>query len=253
MSACTRGNKLTRKKGTKKGKYKIALLLHGGNQRKIFKTVDVSDAMELMDVPKKPSSLKIDGKVKSSEWKKALLCTSFYEYKQSGRYMENFPASQQSRFRLYHDNTNLYCLIDFQKKSKKGSEDIAKIYIAKDPDSKPQVVTVNLQEKEISSPGNSEGMEIKVDSKGTKAEVKLPLAALGIIQEEKKESEKNGDDAGKDEKEDDKEKEKKEDDPEKIICVNFTREYNGTVTYWKGNEYSIENPVVYANFKLAKK
>jgi hypothetical protein len=238
--------KLTRKKKTKKGKYKIALLLHGGNQRKVFKTVDVNEAMELMDTPKKPSSLKVDGKVKSSEWKKALLCSSFYEYKQKGKYKENFPASQQTRFRFYHDKTNLYCLIDFQKKSKKGSEDIAKIYLAKNPDTKPQTVTVNLQKKEITSSGKSEGMEIKVDSKGTKAEIKLPLAALGLLDEKKEQdTEKSG--------EGDKKEKNKEDEKPIIFCVNLTREHNGATTYWKGNEYSVENPVVYANFRLAKK
>jgi hypothetical protein len=239
--------KLTRKRGTAKGKYKIGLFLHGGNKRKVFKTVDINDAACLVDVPKKPSSLKVDGKVKSSEWRKGLVCTSFYEYKKAGgggrrrrAYMENFPAAQQTRFRFYHDDTNLYCTIDYQKKSGDGKEDIAKIYVAKDPDSTPQTITVNLQKKEAKSSVNSEGIEIKVDSKGTKVELKLPFKSLGIdFDEEKKDEE-------------DKDKKKKEEKP-KVFCVNLTREYNGVTTYWRGNSSSVDNPVVYANFVMAKK
>ncbi len=236
--------KLTRKKGTGKGKYKIALFLHGGDKRKVFKTVDINEAAGLVDVPKKPSSLKVDGKVSSSEWRKGLVCTSFYEYKKTGGrrgYNENFPASQQTRFRFYHDDSNLYCTIDFQKKSGGGKEDIAKIYVAKDPDGTPQTVTVNLQKKEAKSSVNSEGIEMKVDSKETKVELKLPFKSLGIDFSEK----------GKDG--DDKDKDKKKEEAPKVFCVNLTREYNGVTTYWKGNSSSVDNPVVYANFVMAKK
>lgn len=245
--------KLTRKSGTAKGKYKIGLFLHGGNKRKVFKTVDINDAACLVDVPKKPSSLKVDGNVKSSEWRKGLVCTSFYEYKRAGgggggrrrrqAYMENFPAAQQTRFRFFHDDSNLYCSIDFQKKSGEGKEDIAKIYVAKDPDSTPQTIRVNLQKKEAKSSVNSEGIEMKVDSKGTKVELKLPFKSLGIDFSEEK----------KDEEDKDKDKDKKKEEKPKVFCVNLTREYNGVTTYWRGNSSSVDNPVVYANFVMAKK
>lgn len=234
--------KLTRKKGTGKGKYKIALFLHGGNRRKVFKTVDINEAAGLADVPKKSASLKVDGKVSSTEWKKGLACTSFTEYKKgTGRqaYMENYPASQQTGLRFYHDDKNLYCMIDFQKESDKGKEDIVKILVAKDPDSTPQTVTVNLQKKEAKSSVNSEGIEMEVDSKGTKVELMLPFKCLGIdFGEEKKE----GDD-----------KDKNKEKAPKVFCVNLTREHNGVTTYWKGNSASVNDPVVYANFVMADK
>ncbi|MCX7703512.1 MAG: hypothetical protein N2234_05370 [Planctomycetota bacterium] len=227
---------LTRKKGTKEGKYKITLLLHGGDRRRVFKTMDVSDAMAVMEVPKKPTVLVVDGKVGGAEWQKALLCTSFYEYKKVKRYMENFPAAQQSRFRFYCDEENLYCLADFEKKSQEGKEDVAKIYIAKEQDSTPETVTINLQKGEVTCSASSEGIEAKKDEDGTKMEIKLPLALFGFKKEEEK-----------------KEEEKKEKEEKKrILFVNLSREHNGVVTYWRGNASSFKNPVTYATFILGK-
>lgn len=235
LRTATRGGKkeyfdveLTRKKGTREGKYKIALHLHGGGRNKVFKTVDINDAMALMTVPEKPKSLKVDGKVKSTEWKKGLLCASFYEYKRSGRYMQNFPATQQTRFRFFHEKGDLYCCVDFQKKSKEDSEDKARIFISKDQDSEPKEVVIDIQKKEVTFDGNSEGIETEVDSKGTKMEIKIPVPFLAL----------EGDD-----------KDKKA----KVICVNLVRECGGATSYWRGNSASFKNPVVFANFVMGDK
>jgi len=239
LKTATKGGKkqyfdveLTRKKGTKEGKYKIALHLHGGQKNLVFKTVKIDEALALLDVPKKPRNLKVDGKVGSSEWRKALLCSNFYEYKKSGRYMQNFPASQQTRFRFYHEKGDLYICADFQSKCK----DVAKIYISKDQDSEPKEVVVDIGEKKATFDGKEEGIELKVDSRGTKMEIKLPVPFL---------AEEKNDDKNKDK---DKDKDKK-----KTLCVNVVRECGGVTTYWRGNSSSYKDPVVFANFVMSPK
>ena len=191
--------------------------------------------LTLGDIPKKPGSLKVDGKVKSSEWRKAYLCTAFYEYKKARRYMENYPASQQTRVRFCHDGDNLYCMVDFQKKKKGSTEDVVKLYISKDQDSKPQIVSVDMQKGKVTCPAGSEGIEAKPDPVGTKIEFKLPLALFGIK-----------------EPEDNKDKKEKDKSP-KTCCVNLSRECGGVTTYWRGNSASVEDPVVFATFVLERK
>ncbi len=222
---------LTRKKKTKKGKYKISLLLYGRNKNQVFKSVDINAAMANMEVPKASKSLKIDGKMKSSEWKKGLLFTSFHEYKKSGKYMQNFTAAQQTRVRLFYDKENLYCFVDLQKKLKKGKEcsDSVKIYFAKDQSKTPETITVDFKDKKVTCSSGSEGIESKIEKGGTKMEIKIPLECLAKKVE------------------DDKDKKKKKDDKSpKTFWINITREAGSTTTYWRGNPSSVKNPVAFA-------
>ncbi|OGV49960.1 MAG: hypothetical protein A2X49_00690 [Lentisphaerae bacterium GWF2_52_8] len=207
---------LTRKPGTSEGKYKIALhLFNGKDKSMVFKTVDIADAMAVSKVPAKPASLKIDGNPDSSEWEKALLCTSFYEYKKAGQYFSNCSTDAQTRFRFAHDTKNLYALVDFQKDSGKDS---ATIYVSKDYDSTPIALSLNLQEKKVSLNGQAVP-EIKLECKGTKMELSIPLSALGV-------------------------------EGQKSFYANLSRQQGNIMTFWRGNKGSCENPVVFSNFVL---
>ena len=207
---------LMRKKGTPQGKYKIGLHLYNGQDKSmVFKTVDINDAMVTKSIPQKPALLKVDGQVNSSEWKQALLCTSLYEYKKAGKYFENFGSMIQTRFRFSYDDEYLYCLIDFQDKSKK---DIANIYISNDYETQPTTISVLLQDKDIKINEKLSNDVISVFN-GTKAEVAIPFKILDIKGRES-------------------------------FYTNMIRIQDKTWTYWRGNKSSFMDPIIFANFIL---
>ncbi|MHC4606040.1 MAG: hypothetical protein ACYTAF_03800 [Planctomycetota bacterium] len=233
---------LVRKKKTRKGKYKIELVLFGKDARQVFKTLSVEEGMGLMEVPEVPGGLEIDGKTERSEWKDGLLCTSFHEYKRARRYMENFPAAQQTRVRFYHDGGNLYCMVDFQKDT--GS-DVVQIFIAKDSDSRPETLTAELQSKKVTFSAGRGGLESRAE--GTRMEIKVPLSFLGFRVKK--------DRSGGDKKMKNKRKRrfgrKKEAAKGAVIRVNLTRKTAAAMTYWRGNPASEDSPVAFESFILA--
>ncbi len=212
---------LNRKPSTPEGKYKIGLRLYNGeNENMVFKTLDIKDAIVDMRIPEKSASLNIDGQVNKDEWETGFLCASFYEYKYEGVFGLPWIKQQgvnkispvQTRCRFSRDENNLYCMIDFQSSK---TEDTVNIYIARDTDSTPEIITVNLQQQTISFKNQSPETIAKFSP--TKAEIAIPLAALGL----------KGADS---------------------FYVNVTRKQDKTQTYWRGNDISVNDPIVYANF-----
>ncbi|MBU4200556.1 MAG: hypothetical protein KKG09_08645 [Verrucomicrobia bacterium] len=202
--------KLDRKSNTARGKYKIELHLLSGKDKKakVYKTVDLADAMAQQNVPKVTTPLKIDGNTESAEWEKSLLCSSLYEYKA----LKNCATDVQTRFRFLHDNKNLYFAVDFQKE---GGSDKAKIFVAPNYDSTPVVLEADLQGKNVTIDGGpAPGVQVAVV--GAKMEIVIPLSKLKI--------------AGA-----------------KSFYFNVTRSQDKIVTYWRGNKISAANPVVFAN------
>ncbi|MDX9702341.1 MAG: hypothetical protein RBU23_04750 [Candidatus Auribacterota bacterium] len=216
--------KLQRRHDTAQGKYQIGLrLFNGEDSSMIFKTVDINDAMAAMEVPRLTLAVTIDGDVDRTEWKDSLLCTSLYEYVYEpvtaswiSKQGVNKPSDVQTRFRFSHDDENLYGMIDFQTKS---DSDVARIYLAENHDAKPQVITADLQKQTVTLSGNDQ--PLKASFSGTKIEFSVPLDTLNL---------QNAD----------------------SFYVNVTRDQNSKKTYWRGNEISVLDPIVYANFILRK-
>ena len=181
----------------------------------VFKTVDINDALARMAVPAITAPVAVDGEATSAEWGKSLLCTSLYEYKQANGYLSNCNSDVQTRFRFAHDKKNLFCLVDFQAA---GTSDIAKIYLAKDNENEPKVLVANLQEGKVALEGQDDAA-IKAKVNGTKMEIQIPLETLGL-----------------------------KDQPS--FLANIYRQQDEKKTYWRGNEVSIDDPVVYAKFIL---
>lgn len=215
--------RLNRKPATEEGRYKIGLTLYNGeNKNMVFKTMDIKDAIVDMQIPLKSAELNIDGQVNKNEWDTAFLCTSFYEYKHESVFGLPWLKSQgvnkvsqvQTRCRFSRDENNLYCMADFQTEK---NDDTINIHIAKDTDSVPEIISINLQQKKVSFSKPSPG--ITAHFSGTKAEIAIPLALLDL----------KG--AGS-------------------FYVNITRKQDNTQTYWRGNDVSVNDPIVYANFIL---
>ena len=99
---------------------------------------------------------------------------------------------------------------------KQTDNDVARIYIARDHDSKSTVIVADLHKNTVFIEGK-ENILINSMANKNKMELELPFDLLNI---------KN----------------------QKSFYVNVTRDYNNTTTYWLGNSHSVLDPIVYANF-----
>ena len=100
----------------------------------------------------------------------------------------------------------------------KTSNDVARIYLARDHDTEPKVIIADLREKKVFIEGK-ENIPITSAVNGNKMEIELPFDMLAL---------KN----------------------QQSFYVNVTRDYDNTTTYWLGNSHSVMDPIVYANFIL---
>lgn len=217
---------LKRNAGVPDGKYQIQLRLFNPSKKsQVFKTVSLDDAAGVIDIPK-GAAIKVDGTADQAEWASSALCTGLCEYKQLNekeKYLGNVPAADEGRLRLACDKDNLYCL--FQLAGAAGATvDECTLYVAATTDDKPAAVTVDRLSGKVACDKGAGGLECKVSADKSAVEVRIPRALLGIK------------DA-------------------KTFCANFTRTVTGadgkkTVTYWRGNSYSVLDPIVYGQFKL---
>jgi hypothetical protein len=220
---------LKRNPGVPDGKYQIELCLFepgkkGTEKGRIFKTVDLDQAAGVSELPK-AAGIKVDGNADQAEWASSALCTGLCEYKKKGGYQENVPAADEGRLRLACDKDNLYCL--FQLAGAAGATaDEATLYVAPTTDDKPVAVIFDRLSGKVTCDKGAEGVECKVSADKSAMECRIPRALVGLK------------DA-------------------KTFCANFTRTVTGadkkkTVSYWRGNSFSLLDPIVYDQFKLAE-
>ncbi len=225
---------LIRKPDTLTGKYKVGLRIYTKDSRipgtggELLAIGNIEDAMSVMVVPKITDRIEIDGNVSAAEWKNSLLCTSFYANKPVpmslillNRNKEDYILDQkaksaiQTRFRFAYKEDRLFCLVDFLTKSQR---DIAKIYLAKDRDSSPVIITADLQGKEAVVSGRNE-KAIRALARGSKMELEIPLDVLDL---------KNI----------------------RTLYLNMARDYSNETTFWRGNSKSYIEPMVYEKLQL---
>lgn len=215
---------LERKSGTPDGPQKIDLqLIDGSNVSRVFKAFDLKDALNTVDIP---MALKvvIDGAASQEEWGKGALCTGFNEYQKVGQYQENRPAQNSPRVRLMHNGKYLYCCINLSDKPADGCADETVMLISKREDVKPIKLIFNRNKGTVLCEGASEGadaIECKANAEKDTIEARIPLSSMGI-------------------------------GGQKNFCVNFSRVITNpkgekNVSYWRGNFYSVENPVVFGD------
>jgi hypothetical protein len=198
---------LKRKENLPDGKYQIKLVLFNPKDSREFKTLDLEQAADIQAVPS-AKSVAIDGNCPKSEWENSLLCSSFYTYQKEGKYMGTSPVKTQPRFRFMSDAQNLYCMMNVEP----GAE--ATIYLASDNDSDPVKITIDPDSaKATSSKGEDAGIAVKKGDKDT--EIKIPFSATGLSNS-------------------------------KRFFANIAVKKGDSVSFWRGNTLSVDNPVVYA-------
>jgi len=216
---------LRRKPGIPDGKYKIGLrLFNGQNASQEFKSVDLESAADLIALPR-AKGITIDGQPQDAEWLNAAICTDFYTYGSGGgRYTENRKSEAQARVRMLSDESNLYCLLNFQGGAD-AQADEAVMYIAPTSTDTPVAVTFNRLTGKVSVAKEGVAIEAVASPDKSAIECRIPLDLLGA----------NG---------------------AKAFRANFTRTLTSgqskTVTYWRGNSFSVLDPIVYGQFRIAE-
>jgi hypothetical protein len=222
---------LRRNPGVPDGKYSIGLNLINSKDRTCYKALDVAKAADLLEVAKAPA-MKIDGNAEEAEWGKAVLCTDFYAYvavtANGLQYRQNVAAAATpSRARLTADKDSLYCLFQFSG-APGAASDVATLYVAASADGPVAKVTFDRVGGKVSCDRGATGVEFRQGADRNTFECRIPRALLGIS------------DA-------------------RSFRANFTRAIAGRdaagkeqrlVTYWRGNEHSLQSPLVYGQFAV---
>jgi hypothetical protein len=215
---------VTRKAGTADGKYKLALRLYNGEDASMeFKTVDLAAAAATHPLTT-AKKITVDGRADQQEWGTAVLCTGFSEYvKGKGGYQENRQAANQPRVRVTADAANLYLCPTFQGAA--AGKDTLTLYVAASTDAAPAKIEIDRIAGTVTADGAAiPGAEARKSTAGDALEVKLPFSTIGLV---------NG----------------------KSFYLNMARTTNGKggTAYWRGNEFSVNNPVVFDRFVLGGK
>jgi len=218
---------LQRKPGIADGKYKISLrLFNGQNASQEFKSVDLENAADLIALPR-AKGIKIDGQAQPAEWENAAICTDFYTHGTAGgkgKFAENHKADAQVRVRMLADESNLYCLVNFQGGAD-AEADEAVMYLAPTSADAPVAVTFNRLTGKVAVEKEGVAIESAASADKSAIECRIPRALLG------------GQAA-------------------KAFCANFTRTLTEgqakTVTYWRGNAYSVRDPIIFGQFRFAE-
>lgn len=211
---------LRRKAGVPDGSYRIGLNLVSRRQKMTFRTLDLDAAADISSIPK-AEGITVDGRATPQEWGKSFICTNFYAYRRVGRYMENVAAPEQTRMRMSYDENYIYFLTAFQG-ANDAQADSFSIYIAPTSDDDPNVVTIDRPTGRITGAEDViQGATAAVGPDRSYVEGRLSRESLGI-------KEVNS------------------------FLMNFTRtitrENKRETTYWRGNDASVNQPIVYGQF-----
>lgn len=215
---------LHRNPGVPDGRYPVRLRLFTG--RKEVKTVELSEAEALHNL-KPAGGIEADGRLGEEEWRDALLCTDFYEYvwRNVSRGHENVLAREQARFRLAADRENLYCLLHFLG-HENAQSDKAVLFLARTPDVEPIALEFDRVTGLAAGPEEiARHIQVRPVAGNDALECAIPRSALGLS-------------------------------GPTLFYFNFIRKTADktgkrvVTTYWRGNDSSFANPIVYDKISL---
>jgi hypothetical protein len=246
QSAATGGTReyftvtLKKKAGVPDGQYDLSLRVYTTRYEvpKLNAITTVAEAIDQHKVPRRPG-LKLDGQVRAQDWSTAPAMTGFSSYlkNHAGEFFFCRPKDQ-TRVHAAADRDNLYLLVTClgsYDRSVKGNE--VRIYAAAQIEGKPVVMTLDESTGQITSEPAVEGLRcVKCqddpEAPGSAATYKVlvPRRALGGASDH--------------------------------FYLNFCRavanrrpakdgkEKTTEYSYWRGNELSVQDPVVYGRMVI---
>jgi len=214
---------VARKSNTPDGRYNLKLRLFNGQKpTQEFKTVDLDTAAAVHELAS-ARNINIDGNAGASEWGNAFLCTDFLEYAKGRQYFEYKPCQDQPRVRVAADDKFIYCLMNFQGGTDGMTSDKTTVYLAGAADGAPVAVSVDRLTGTVECDRGTDGIVVKKDASGSAVECKIPREKVGLT-------------GGKD------------------FLLNASRTIvrgeSKKASFWRGNEYSVKDPVVFDRFVL---
>jgi len=234
---------LRRKPGVPDGKYDVSLRVYTTRFEapKLNAVLTLAEAVDQHEVPLRPG-MKIDGQARLEDWGATPTLTDFASYsKINGDYFHGKPADQ-TRVHVAADRQNVYMLVmcmGAYDRTAKGNE--FRIYVAPQIESKPVLLTLDESSGQITSSRPVAGLQcVKCpddpEAGNTVAmyEIQIPRQPLGIDKDH--------------------------------FYLNFCRAVAGRLpgspakdnrlpeySFWRGNEASVHDPVVYARMLIHAK
>jgi hypothetical protein len=178
----------------------------------VFKKLDFNAASDVLSLPKPPVSFAVDGSSSSGEWGKSLLCDNFYSYEQKGKYFSSILLKNQPRIRLMSDSSNLYLTAQVQKGDK------LELLVATEKSDAPKKIVLDPAE---TNADGAAGLICKTGTTKDSLEAKIPFSVIGIPTNDS-------------------------------FLLNMIISKGKTVSYWRGNAFSYQNPVIFAELKKSK-
>jgi hypothetical protein len=235
---------LKRKPGVPDGQYDVSLRVYTSRFEvpKLNRVLTFAEAIDQHEIPLRPE-LKMDGQIRPQDWRSVTVLTDFSAYVKTDKQEYFFcrPADQ-TRVHVTADRDNVYllatCLGSYDR-SVKGNE--LRIYTAAAIEAKPMLFTLDESTAQIASDPPVSGLQcVKCpddpEAPGSVAtyEIRLPRRALGMTND--------------------------------VLYLNFCRVVAARVpakdrrdnpqpeySYWRGNEVSAKEPVVYGRMVIHDK
>ena len=223
---------LKRKAGTPDGKYDVAFKVYSAAHMvpKLAVLATVSEAADQHEIPFK-AALTLDGKPRAQDWTQAPTLTGFSAYNKRGAGYGYLKPADQTRIRVAANDESLYMLVSclgLYDRSTKGNA--LKIYLSPGVETKPTVLTLDESTGTIEGLPGVECVKCPADPDAGDSvasyELRIPRKAAGI--------------------------------ETTSFFLNFCRTVTGRgasaeTSFWRGNEASVNDAVVYARMVVGGK
>ena len=222
---------LKRKSGVPDGAYDISLKVYSSRvtYRRLAAVTPLVEALDEHTVPA-AAAIAVDGRASPSEWADGLLIKNFLSYKVEGRELKSHAPAAPTRVHMTADPENLYLLVLFMQA---GPGDDLRLCVAPGMEDPPKIVTLDAATGKLTADVAMDGAKCarcQDESLGDGAvlyEVRIPRQALGV-------------------------------DRGDSFFANFCRRARLSAadpkpecSYWRGNDVSVNDPVVYGRMTLA--
>ncbi len=235
---------LTRKPGVPDGAYDVSLRVYSSRYDvpKLNGALTLAEAMDQHEIPLGPE-VKMDGRVRPQDWNATPALTGFSSYVKNDQQEFFFcRPTDQTRMHVAADRDNIYMLVTCMgsyDRSIKGNE--FRIYTAAAIEARPRVFTLDESTGQVTADQPAPGLQCvkcpddpEAPGSVSMYEIRIPRQSLGMTKD--------------------------------VLYLNFARVVAGRLpgkdpqhkplpecSYWRGNDISAKDPVVYGRMLLHDK